>query len=93
MKNIIKKPIISEKNSLLAEELGVYTFEVDSRATKPEVKNAIEKSFKVKVRSVNTVNCRSRATRNRLGVSKVKYWKKALVRLQPGEKIAMFEGA
>jgi large subunit ribosomal protein L23 len=92
MYDVIKKPLVSEKNSVLSER-GVYVFEVDQAATKPEVKNAIEKLFRVKVLSVKTSVCRGRAKRNRMGFSAAKYWKKAMVRLAPGEKIAIFEGA
>lgn len=92
MYSVIKKPLVSEKNSMLAEH-GVYVFEADKQATKTEIKNAVEKLFRVKVKSVRTAVCRSRATRGKSGVSATKYWKKALVRVAPGEKIAMFEGA
>lgn len=92
MLHVIRKPLISEKSNLLAEQ-GFYAFEVDRKATKTDIKKAVEKSFRVKVASVNTAICRGRARRNKLGVSKVKYWKKALVKLAPGEKIALFEGA
>ena len=92
MYQLIKRPLVSEKNSSLAES-GIYVFQVDQAATKTDVKKAIEKFFKVKVVSVKTAVCRGRATRNRLGASSVKYWKKAMVRLAPGEKIAIFEGA
>lgn len=92
MYQLIKRPLVSEKNSLLAEQ-GVYVFEVEKDATKTEVKNAVEKLFRVKVSSVRTAVCRSRAKRTRAGYSSAKYWKKAMVRLAPGEKIAVFEGA
>lgn len=92
MLNIIKKPLISEKNSLHAEQ-GIYAFEVNKKASKVDIKNAVEKSFRVKVASVNTQVCRNRKRKNKLGESKVKYWKKALVKLKAGEKIALFEGA
>ena len=92
MYQIIKKPLVSEKNSLHAEN-GTYAFEVEKTATKTEVKNAIEKLFRVKVSSVRTSVCRGRAARTRGGVGSVYYWKKALVKLAPGEKIAIFEGA
>ena len=88
----IKRPIITEKNSQLAEQ-GVYVFEVDKKADKTEIRQAVEKFFRVKVLSVNTSICRGRATRTKLGVGKVAYWKKALVKLAPGEKITLFEGA
>ncbi|MCB0392059.1 MAG: 50S ribosomal protein L23 [Bdellovibrionales bacterium] len=88
----IKKPLITEKNSLLAES-GVYVFEVDRKSTKTEVKDAVEKLFRVKVETVRTAICRGRSRKTRLGVSKVRYWKKAMVKLMPGEKIKLFEGA
>lgn len=90
---VIKKPLITEKNSVLAELNNTYVFEVDRKATKTDIKDAVEKFFRVKVDSVNTSICRNRATRNRMGVSKVKYWKKAMVKLKSGEKINLFEGA
>lgn len=88
----IKRPLISEKNSLLAE-VGVYAFEVDRRSTKTDIKKAIETTFRVKVSAVNTALCRGRARKGRQGIGKPTYWKKAFVRLVPGEKIALFEGA
>lgn len=92
MASLIKRPLITEKNSQLAEN-GVYVFEVEKKATKEQIKRAVEKSFRVKVKSVRTAICRGRARRNKLGLGQVPYWKKAMVRLNPGEKIALFEGA
>jgi large subunit ribosomal protein L23 len=92
MIEVIKKPLVSEKNSILGET-GVYIFEVDRRANKTDIKNAVEKTFRVKVSSVNTTVCRNRAKRNKYGAGRVQYWKKAFVRLMPGQKIALFEGA
>jgi large subunit ribosomal protein L23 len=92
MYQIIKRPLVSEKNSVLAEN-STYVFEVEKTSTKTDIKSAVEKLFRVKVKSVNTAICRSRITRGRTGVSPVRYWKKALVKLQPGQKITIFEGA
>ena len=92
MYQVIKKPLVSEKNSVLAEQ-GVYVFEADKTATKTEIKSAVEKLFNVKVASVRTAVCRGRVKRARGGVAQAKYWKKAMVRLAAGEKIALFEGA
>ena len=89
---VIKKPLVTEKNSVLAEK-GVYVFEVDREANKLAIKQAVEKYFRVKVQSVNTSICRGRAKRTKIGVSKPITWKKALVRLKAGEKITLFEGA
>ncbi len=89
---VIKRPLVTEKNSILAEK-NVYVFEVDPRANKQDIKTAVEKFFRVKVASVNTAICRGRSKRTRFGVSQPAKWKKAMVRLQAGEKIKLFEGA
>lgn len=92
MHYVIKRPLVTEKNSMLAEK-GIYAFEVDKKATKLEIKKAVEKFFRVKVTGVNTAMCRGRGKRTKFGVGKPETWKKALVRLAAGEKIGLFEGA
>lgn len=89
---VIKRPLVTEKNSILAEK-GVYVFEVNREANKEDIKKAVEKYFRVKVAAVNTSICRDRAKKTRLGVSIPRTWKKAMVRLRAGEKITLFEGA
>jgi large subunit ribosomal protein L23 len=93
MWNIIKKPLVTEKNTVHSER-GVYVFEVDDTANKTEIKDAVQKVFGVKVQSVRTINARDRKRRvgNRTSKTVNKY-KKALVQLAKGEKIALFEGA
>ncbi len=91
MKRVIRKPLISEKNTKHLSS-GVYAFEVDRTADKAEIKSAIEKLFQVKVVSVRTLVSRGKTKRTRLGVSVPKHWKKALVKLAPGSKIGIFEG-
>lgn len=88
----IKRPIVTEKSSILAEQ-GVYVFEVDTESTKTEIKKAVESFFRVKVASVRTSVCRKRKKSNRFVRGSIRYWKKALVQLAPGEKISIFEGA
>ncbi|MCB0362656.1 MAG: 50S ribosomal protein L23 [Bdellovibrionales bacterium] len=92
MYQLIKRPLVTEKNSRL-NEMGVYVFEVDRASTKLQIRHAVEKAFRVKVESVNTAVCRGRAKRTKLGLGRVQYWKKAMVKLSPGEKITIFEGA
>lgn len=92
MFHVIKRPLVTEKNSMLAEQ-GVYVFEVERAANKTDIKKAVEKYFRVKVKSVKTAVCRSDLKRTRTGYVKQDYWKKAMVRLAPGEKITIFEGA
>ena len=88
---LIKKVSITEKSNTLAEK-QIYTFRVDRKATKPEIRKYIEKYFDVKVQAVRTLICRGRSRRTSRGQGRVPYWKKAFVRLQAGEKITMFEG-
>ena len=92
MWSVVKKPLVTEKNTIHSAA-GVYAFEVDRKATKTDIKDAIEKSFDVKVDSVKTMVCRGKVKRVGRNFSKVRYWKKALVKLQPGESIAIFEVA
>lgn len=93
MWEIIKKPLVTEKNTGHSEA-GIYVFEVDGGADKLQIKNAVQKAFGVKVLSVRTINARDRKRRvgNRMSKSVNKY-KKALVQLAKGEKISLFEGA
>ncbi len=92
MLQVLKRPLLTEKNTVHSAA-GVYSFEVDRRADKEDVKKAVEKSFGVKVVKVRTMLCRDRA-RSKQGrrVSGVRHWKKALVQLAGGEKIKLFEG-
>ncbi len=92
MKNIIKSPIVTEKNTL-HQAAGVYVFEVEKSASKTDIKKAVETGFKVKVTSVRTANARGRSKVTRLGLTGAPHWKKAFVKLAAGEKIAVFEGA
>ena len=91
MKFLVKKPIITEKNTI-HNAMGIYVFEVERAATKPDIKIAVEKNFGVKVASVKTSVCRGHAKTNKFGYGRVPHWKKAYVKLMPGEKITLFEG-
>ncbi len=91
MSQLIKRPLLTEKNNILAGK-NVYVFEVALEADKRIIKEHVEKYFDVKVRSIRTAICRGRARRVQRNVSRVKYWKKAIVRLVDGEKIDLFEG-
>jgi large subunit ribosomal protein L23 len=92
MKTIIKKPLITEKNTL-HQAAGVYVFEVNKEASKTDIKATVERSFKVKVAAVRTANARGRAKQTKFGMGKTPHWKKAFVKLAAGEKITVFEGA
>lgn len=92
MKHIIRSPLITEKNTNLSES-GVYVFEVDKSATKPQIKKAVELGFSVKVESVRTSICRGDMKYTKFGLSKIRRWKKAYIKLAKGQKLALFEGA
>ena len=82
-RDIILKPVVSEKSYGLIDE-GKYTFLVDPRATKTEIKLAIEKIFGVKVAAVNTINRVGKARRTRFGAGKRKDTKRAIVTPEVG---------
>lgn len=89
---IIERPMVTEK-SVTAAEAGKYTFKVNPDANKIEIREAIEKIYKVHVTKVNTVTVRGKSYRlGRVKQRKRPDWKKAVVALQPGEKIEIFEG-
>lgn len=89
---IIKKPIISEKAVEKQNSLNVYSFVVDRKANKLDIRRAIEKLFKVNVLSVNTSIVRGKLKRVGRNVGKKPNFKKALVALKEGQKIELFEG-
>lgn len=82
-RDIILRPVVSEKSYTLMDE-GAYTFEVDPRANKTEIKVAIEAIFGVKVDSVNTQNRKGKTRRTRDGLGKRKDVKRAIVTLREG---------
>lgn len=90
--NVIKRPILSEKSTSRAETNNQVAFEVVNSATKPEIKAAVERFFKVKVAKVNTTVVPGKAYRTKAGEAKTSSWKKALVTLKDGEKIEFFKG-
>ncbi len=90
--DVLKGPLVTEKLDHLREERRIYAFEVDRRASKIDVRAAVEKLFDVHVEDVHTLVMRGKS--RRAGNKKVARpdWKKALVRLREGEKIDLFEG-
>lgn len=88
---ILVRPIITEKNTALGEQ-GKYTFEVVQSANKIEVKRAVEEVFKVKVQSVNMLKVPGKLRRMGRTSGMTRTWKKAIVTLQPGERIELFQG-
>ncbi len=85
--NVIRWPIITEKASGKMESDGTYSFAVDGRANKIEIKKAVEAAFKVTVTRVNTLTSRGKLKRVRWQTGKTSDWKKAMVTLKKGDKI------
>jgi large subunit ribosomal protein L23 len=88
---IIKRPIISEKSTALAEIAGKYAFEVDAKANKHEIRDAVQQLFKVNVREVRTMIMHGKIKRLARSTVKRANWKKAIVTLQEGQKIDFFQ--
>ena len=87
--DVVKRPIITEKSMKLVES-GKYTFEVDRRANKTEIKNAIEELFKVDVESVNIINGLKKEKRVGRYTGLLPAVTKAIVTLEKGQSIEIF---
>ena len=91
--DILKRPVVTEKSNMQAGAANQYTFQVDRRANKIQVKDAVETAFNVKVLEVNIVNIpRKMGRAGRATVVKKTATKKAVVTLAPGNTIQFFEG-
>lgn len=88
--DVLKKPVLTEKSLLLQEAENKYTFDVDTKANKIEVKNAVEKMFNVKVESVNIMNVKAKTKRVGRYVGKTNKRRKAIVKLKEGDSIDLF---
>jgi Ribosomal protein L23 len=93
IRNIIKKPIVTEKASIMKEKDNKYTFMVDKDANKYQIKQAVEELFKVKVESVHTANYAGKSKRQGMHSGYRSDWKKAIVKLGKGQEIQMVEEA
>ncbi len=92
---VIRRPIVlTEKANALRENDNQFVFEVARAANKVQIKDAVQKLFKVNVTSVNTMIMRGKDRRMGRGYSRTQNWKKAIVTLKPGDSIDFFaEGA
>ena len=86
MFDIIKRPIVTEKNTLHANSLNEYAFEVELTANRKQIKEAVERLFGVKVVRVNTLIGRKNSRRLGKVAGNRKLWKKAIVKLKEGDK-------
>ena len=90
--DILIQPILSEEATLLREQ-NQYTFKVNPAATKIQIKEAVRKLFNVKVADCTTINVQGKIKRLRGRPGRTASYKKAIVKLAPGESIKVFEGA
>jgi large subunit ribosomal protein L23 len=90
--SILIEPVLTEKSNV-AREGGRYAFKVDPRADKIQIMEAVRRLFNVNPVACSIINVKSKPKRLRNRPGKTATWKKAIVKLAPGEKIAVFEGA
>ena len=89
---IIKRPLITEKSTRQKEVGNQIVFVVDPKANKVQIRQAVEKLFKVKVLSVRTMNVTGKKKRLGKFLGRKSDWKKAIVKLREGDRIEFFEG-
>lgn len=89
---VLKRPVITEKTTYQSDELHRYTFEVDRRANKLQIRDAVKAIFGVEVIDVNVMNVRGKNRRSGRQMTRTSDWKKAVVTVAPGQTIAFFEG-
>jgi large subunit ribosomal protein L23 len=87
---VVLRPLITEKATHLSERHNAYTFEVNTLATKTEIKKAVEALFNVKVADVRTQNRRGKLRRYRLKAGRMRNWKKAIVALHEDYRIDFY---
>lgn len=91
--DLIKRPVITEKTNIQKESYNQITFEIDRKANRVEIKRAVEDIFNVRVASVRTMQVKGKTKQRGRILGKRRDWKKAIVKLMPGERIDFFEGA
>jgi large subunit ribosomal protein L23 len=89
--DVLRRPLVTEKNTTLQAQ-NKYAFEVAKEANKPQVKQAVEEAFRVKVTTVNMIIVPGKARRVGRRMVQTRPWKKAVVTLKSGDKIEFFEG-
>ena len=90
---IILRPLVTEKGTHLSERYNSYTFVVNSKATKTDIKKAVEELWSVKVKHVRTQNRRGKPRRHQTSYGYTNSWKKAIVTLEADYKLELFDNA
>jgi large subunit ribosomal protein L23 len=89
---VLKRPLTTEKTTDMKDQLRQYAFEVDTRATKPQIKQAVETAFNVQVLSVNVLRTSRKRRHYGRRISYKSSWKKAIVKVPANQRIELFEG-
>jgi len=88
--SVIIRPLITEQGIHFANVKSAYSFEVNRRANKAQIKNAVEKIYNVKVQNVRTANYKGKRRRRGRAIGRTSNWKKAVVLLEPDFHIDLF---
>lgn len=88
--HVVKKPLITEKSTYESTEFNRYTFQVDRRATKDDIKKAVQELYEVRVVGVATQNRKGQLRRNKYGYWKSRDVKRAIVKIHPDDRIELF---
>jgi large subunit ribosomal protein L23 len=88
--DVIKRPLISEKSYHYGERFNAYSFEVDSRADKNQIRRAVEEIYKVKVDDVRTIVVPGKPRRTKKGEKTTSSWKKAIVKVHGDHKLEIY---
>ena len=91
LRDVLIRPLVTEKTTAMMQD-NRYTFVVPLKANKVEIRQAVEHAFKVKVEAVNTIRVEGKVKRMGRFAGKRSDYKKAIVKLAPGERIEFFEG-
>ncbi len=87
---VIKEPLVTEKSTWEGESRNRFSFRVDMRARKPQIKRAVEELYNVRVTKVSTQIRKGKYFRTRFGVGKSSSWKRATVQLHPDDRLDLF---
>ncbi|HSH44315.1 MAG TPA: 50S ribosomal protein L23 [Longimicrobiales bacterium] len=92
VRDVVIRPVVTERSTVLADEQDAFTFIVARDANKIEIRRAVEELFDVQVRSVRTMNYRGKVRRVGRNTGRRPGYKKAIVKLAEGERIDVYEG-
>ena len=92
IEQVLIKPLLTEKSSIVTENANRYVFKVQPKANKYQIKDAVEKMFDVKVVNVKTAVLPGKIKKAGKGFSKSSNWKKAYVQIAEGQKLELFKG-